>query len=185
MVLREVCQKISQSWFKSKISNEQVAVNISAKLFKQSYDLYSTLEQLIKEFNIKPEAIELEITESLFLKNVENVIKIMTKIKELGISFAIDDFGTGYSSLSYLLRIPCEKIKIDISFIKELLSNQLNKDVVNTIITLSHMHDKQVVAEGVETEEQMIFLKNANCDAAQGYYFFKPLPAEDINFLNV
>lgn len=176
-VLREVCQTLKQPWFTS----QYIAVNMSAQCFIQQNHLPEMLAKLIKELTIDAKRIELEVTESVFLQETQDGIDIIDELVKMGFHFAIDDFGVGYSSLSYLVRIPSSKIKIDISLIKELPYNSSHIKIIRSIISLAHQLEKLVVAEGVETEEQLSFLMNEGCDIVQGYYFSKPLPIDDLH----
>ena len=122
--------------------------------------------------------IELEITESLLLDNLEEAIGKMKTLRKLGLSFAIDDFGTGYSSLSYLKQLPISKLKIDQSFVRDVPDDINDNAIVTTIISMAHNLGMDIIAEGVETEEQVAFLEDNRCKEYQGYYFSRPLPLE-------
>lgn len=182
-VLRAAFEKVKQSFFKGKNSTGLVSVNISAKHFRDPYHLLATLKCLIEEFNVSPSEIEIEVTEGVLLYDSEKTFSVMREIAELGFHFSLDDFGTGYSSLSYLHRIPTNKIKIDKSFIDRLPNDKYSMAIVKSIILLSHNLGKSVIAEGVETVDQVKFLKDAGCDGMQGYYFSKPLPVDKIKTL--
>jgi len=130
-----------------------------------------------------PEALELEITESLMMKNIEHNIRMLSVLRGMGIQIAMDDFGTGYSSLSYLTRLPIDKVKIDRSFVTGMMGNAQDMLVASTIIALTHSLGFGVIAEGVETEEQVQALKALKCDEVQGFLFSKPLPAEQLTKL--
>ena len=121
--------------------------------------------------------MELEITESILMKDFEKSIKLLTEIRDLGINIALDDFGTGYSSLSYLKQLPINTLKIDKSFIDNIVTNEREKAIVDGIIQLAQKIDLDVIAEGVETKEQIKLLQSMGCNQIQGYYFSKPLPA--------
>jgi EAL domain-containing protein (putative c-di-GMP-specific phosphodiesterase class I) len=126
-----------------------------------------------------PNDLELEITESALIFNIESAIKTMTQLVELGISVSLDDFGTGYSSLSYLKRFPIDTLKIDKSFINEVTIDAGSEVIVNTIIAMAHSLGLKVIAEGVETEAQLALLHERGCDQVQGYLFARPLPFDE------
>lgn len=155
-----------------------VAVNLSGAQFNQE-DLPYKLFKIVQETGIEAEQIELEITESLIMNNVEAAIKILHELQDLGFSIAIDDFGTGYSSLSYLKRFPISTLKIDQSFVRDIEHDHDDAAIVEAVIALAHSLRLKVVAEGVEDKNQLSILKNKNCDIIQGYYYSRPLAAED------
>jgi len=124
--------------------------------------------------------LQLEITESILMHDLEETVATVSKIKDAGISLAMDDFGTGYSSLSYLQRLPLDVLKIDRTFVKDLEFNKDNAVICNTIIAMAHNLGLQVIAEGVETQEQFDYLRDHGCDQIQGFLFSKPLPAEQL-----
>lgn len=153
-----------------------IAVNISSTHFtEKSFLVY--LKDCLKKYPIEPHCLELEITETLLMENMNLGMEILKQIKELGVSIAIDDFGTGYSSLSYLKNLPVDTIKIDREFIKDIPDSESDMQISSVIIFLAKQLNFKVVAEGVETSEQMVFLKANHCDLAQGFYFSKPIPA--------
>jgi diguanylate cyclase (GGDEF)-like protein/PAS domain S-box-containing protein len=160
----------------------RIAVNLSAVQLRQE-DFSAGIEDLIEASAVTPDALELEITETLIMRNIERSVRTLTALRGMGIHIAIDDFGTGYSSLSYLARLPIDKIKIDRSFVTAMLDSAQDRIVVSTIIALAHSFGLPVVAEGVETEEQATSLRELGCDEAQGYLFCKPLPAGEIGKL--
>ena len=157
----------------------KVAMNLSVKQLNQK-DFISTLKKMLKETKCKPEWIELEVTESQIMTNPEEAIKILQRISELGIKLAVDDFGTGYSSLSYLKRLPINKLKIDRSFIKELPSDDEDASITKAVIALSKSLNLNVIAEGVEVQEQKDFLIENGCHNIQGYFFAKPMSNSDL-----
>lgn len=160
----------------------KIAVNFSEVQFR-SGNVVSDFNELIKKYNVSPKYIEVEITESMLMKTSEDNIMKLNEIKKLGLSVALDDFGTGYSSLSYLTKLPIDVLKIDRSFVIDLLSNPKSKCIVETIIQLSHDLGIDVVAEGVEEIEQVEYLKEILCDVVQGYYFSKPELFKDVKNL--
>lgn len=182
-VLKEVCKKIKYL-LDNNYDDFKIAVNLSEIQLRDS-DLVSYFLELLEEFNVNPKYIEFEITESMFMKSVSNNIAILMKLKDLGSSIALDDFGTGYSSLNYLTKLPIDVLKIDRSFIVDMENNDKSKYIVENIIELSHKLDISVVAEGVEEEKQVNYLRSVNCDTVQGYYYSKPEEFEKvINMLN-
>lgn len=181
-VLEEVCKKI-----KYLISNGyndfKIAVNLSEVQFQEEI-VVSILKILIRKYQICSRYLEIEITESMFMRSFEKNLKVLEEIKGMGITIALDDFGTGYSSLSYLTKLPIDVLKIDRSFIIDLCTNPKEKCIVESIIKLSHQLGVEVVAEGIEEKEQVEYLKAISCDFAQGYYFGKPKPFKEmINFI--
>lgn len=167
-VLREACQQGAAS------KGLKVAVNLSARQFHQE-DLVTTVRQILDESGMPPTNLELEITESALIYDVESAIDTMTRLSDLGVSISLDDFGTGYSSLSYLKRFPIDTLKIDKSFIAEVTTDRGSEVIVNTIIAMAHSLELKVIAEGVETEDQLAMLHERGCDQAQGYLFARPL----------
>lgn len=160
-----------------------LAINLSARQFFSS-NLVLKIDSALKTYDIDPSMIELELTESAVIEDIEMAVHIMERLKALGCRLAIDDFGTGYSSLSYLKRFPIDSVKIDQSFISDIPKDQNDVEISAAIIAMGHNLGLEVVAEGVETQEQMDFLVRQQCDYAQGYMIAKPMPFEDI-FENV
>lgn len=177
-VMEEACRQITSGW--GTIAPElRLAVNVSTRQFLQG-NFLAMVTAAIKRSAINPECLTLEITESHLMENVDEMIAIMHQLGELGIRFSIDDFGTGYSSLAYLKNLPIANLKIDRSFVQGLPANANDVAIVKTIISMAHSLNQRVIAEGVETKEQLEFLRANGCDAIQGYYFSKPLPADDL-----
>ena len=156
-----------------------IAVNLSGAQFSQA-DLLSTLSNTVKKAGINPQQIELEITESLIMNDLEQAISTLNQLRDFGFSIAIDDFGTGYSSLAYLKRFPVTTLKIDQSFIQGIHKDPDDRAIVQAVITLAHSLRLKVVAEGIEEKEQLCVLKDQGCDIIQGYYFSRPLCGEDL-----
>lgn len=171
-VLRDACEEIE--YWKKLGRDINISVNLSTKQFKE-IDLVDSIKEIIESYDIPHKNIELEITESLLMDDVLNSVQILQELRDLGIRISIDDFGTGYSSLSYLKLIPTNTIKIDKSFVNNIESSSKDVAIVSTIIHLAHSLGCDVVAEGVETEEQFNILKANGCNYVQGYYFSKPL----------
>lgn len=177
-VIRSACRQMAH-WSHFKAENLRVAVNISSLHFQQRL-LPEFVTRVIAETGISPDQLEFEITESTIMEDVESAISTMRKLRDIGIYLSIDDFGTGYSSLSYLKRFPIHKIKIDRSFVKDLEIDAESASIVRAIINLAHTLGMTVVAEGVETPEQLGFLQMSNCDSIQGYLYSKPIPLSSL-----
>jgi EAL domain-containing protein (putative c-di-GMP-specific phosphodiesterase class I) len=135
---------------------------------------------VLDESGMDPSLLELELTESVIMKNVDTAIQVLNQLKDMGMTITVDDFGTGYSSLSYLRRLPIHVVKIDRSFLQDISSQSEDSCIVKAIITMAHSLKLKVVAEGIEREEQVRILQSYHCDMGQGYFFSKPLPAEDV-----
>lgn len=176
-ILETACRQIKE-WQDKGYMVVPIAVNFSSIQFRQK-DFGLMLARSIKESGIDPRLLTVEITESTFMQDAEFTRGVLEGIKKLGVSVNIDDFGTGYSSLSYLKRLPVDNLKIDISFIREIADNPDDATIVNTIISMAHNLGLKTIAEGVENEEQWKILRILRCDMIQGYYFNRPLSAED------
>ena len=166
-----------KEWHDMGFSDLFVAVNISAAQFKYGF-LSENVMQILSTSNIPPESLEIELTEGVLIDDSDEVKQVLSELKKMNVSIAIDDFGTGYSCLSYLKRLDIHKLKIDKSFVMHLPQNQEDEILVKTIIEMAKRFKLSVVAEGVETKEQCDILKKLGCDFAQGYYFAKPMPAD-------
>ena len=181
-VLETACAQL-KTWEGHAESRDLVlAVNVSARQFGAA-GFVQQIEAILVSSGIVPSRLKLEITESMLLDNIEKDISTMRQLKALGVSFSIDDFGTGYSSLQYLKRLPLDQIKIDQSFVRELVSNSSDKAIVRTIIAMANSMDLDVIAEGVETEEQKQMLRNAGCVNFQGFLFSEPVPIGQFQML--
>lgn len=177
-VLEEACRQVAQGW-RDVPATMNVAVNVSTKQFLHG-DFYATVSDVLGRTGLAPGRLTLEITESHLMHNLSDMIETMKRLGDLGIQFSIDDFGTGYSSLSYLRQLPIANLKVDRSFIMNLPGNTDDASITEAIISMAHSLKQRVIAEGVETVEQLEFLRAHGCDAVQGYYFSKPLPAADL-----
>lgn len=175
-VLRTACEQMTK-WMEAGIPPFIMAVNCSAIQLVRT-DMASVIKSALDATGLNPAYLEIELTESLLLQNVEEGIAILQALKDLGLHVSIDDFGTGFSSLSYLKRLPVDKLKIDQSFIKDLTTDPGDAAIVTSMITLAHNLDLTVVAEGVETREQLGFLRAERCDEIQGYLISRPLTAD-------
>ena len=176
-MVRKVCTQI-RDWQGRGISPPVVAVNLSGQDFLRSDFANFVTEQLL-EFEVPPRNLEFEITESAVIQDVETSTKVLESLRYIGVKVALDDFGTGYSSLSYLQRMPVDTVKIDRSFIRNVTSDWNSAAITSGIITLSHILSLKVVAEGVETDEQIQLLMDQSCNEVQGAYYSMPLPAEE------
>ncbi len=177
-VLRAACIQ-GRLWQQAGLPPVRVAVNISTWQVRQP-DFVDMVEAILDESGFDPRLLELEITESAVMDNVQEAVRILSIFQQRGISLAIDDFGTGYSSLSSLQRLPLSKLKIDRSFIREVTSNPNDAALTSSVIALGRTMGLGVVAEGVETEEQLLFLREKDCAQVQGFLFSKPLPAREV-----
>jgi diguanylate cyclase (GGDEF)-like protein len=175
-VLREACRQ-AQAWRGAGLPSLRVSVNISVRQLA-FYDLAAIIESILEETSLPPQLLELEITESLLAQNVDDTLNVLKQIRSQGVELAVDDFGTGYSSLSYLKRFPISKLKIDQSFVRDLLSDPDDRAIARAIVTLGHNLGMKVTAEGVESEEHLEILRLIGCDEIQGYLFGQPLPAD-------
>ncbi|MDO8041117.1 EAL domain-containing protein [Janthinobacterium sp. SUN137] len=176
-VLDEACKKISE-WGASSIGPVHLSVNVSGIQFFVG-GLEEEVLKAIRKYEIAPELLELELTESSLMSNAEETIAVLRNLKALGIQISIDDFGTGYSSLAYLKRFPIDKLKIDIAFVREVTSNPDDAAIVLAIISMAHSMKLEVIAEGVENDAQLAYLRRHGCDEMQGYYFSRPVPHEE------
>ncbi len=179
-VLQTCCKQMKQ-WLDERLitTDVKVAVNISNRQI-QAGNFITVLQRALDESKLPPVYLELELTESTVMDDPQTTISIFNRIHELGVEISVDDFGTGYSSLNYLRQLPLDRLKIDQSFVKDISVDRGDEAIVKAIIGLSHNLGLTVVAEGVETELQSQFLRDHDCDVLQGYYFSKPIPADEI-----
>jgi EAL domain-containing protein (putative c-di-GMP-specific phosphodiesterase class I) len=181
-VLDSACQQLAK-WGKDETTQNLIlSVNVSARQFGMP-DFVDSIKKVISSHNIKTSRLKLELTESVILIDVDDVITKMHALKALGVRLSLDDFGTGYSSLSYLKKLPFDQLKIDQSFVRDIESNLNDAVMVKTIIEMGKNFRLNVIAEGVETEAQFEFLKQNGCMAYQGYLFSKPVPIEQFETL--
>lgn len=176
-VIREACRQ-HQEWLKNNLQPLRMSVNISPLQFYQT-SFCDEVRSVLIETGMQPTNLELELTEGMFMHNLENVVKVLNELHELGVLLAIDDFGTGYSNLSYLKRFPIDRLKIDQSFIRGIEQETMNMEIVRTIATLAKAMSLELVAEGVETGDEMDMVGSCGCNLVQGYKLSKPLPAAD------
>ncbi|MCK6417607.1 MAG: EAL domain-containing protein [Alphaproteobacteria bacterium] len=177
-VMREACKQARLWQTEHGMKDVRVAVNVSAAQFSQS-DIVDFVRKTLKEVGLEARMLELEVTESVFMADINHTIQTLQNLHALGVELAIDDFGTGYSSLSYLRQFPIDRLKIDQSFIRNALNNQDDAAIARTIVRLAHSLSLKVIAEGVETREHELFLLEEGCDEVQGYRYSKPLPVAD------
>jgi diguanylate cyclase (GGDEF)-like protein len=175
LILQEVCLKM-KSWSELAINYGFIAVNLSGQYFRPDNNLIEIIDKVLKESGVEPHHLELELTESIIMKNANFTIDTLSRLQSIGVKVAIDDFGNGYSSLSYLKHFPVNILKIDRCFIQGITTDQHDSTILLAIIDLAHSLSLQVIAEGVETTEQVEFLKEHGCDQIQGYFFSPPLP---------
>ena len=180
-VLKTACQQLAEWARKPGYNMLTIAVNVSVRQFHQS-DFVERVLSIIDETGADPTKLKLELTESMLLQDIEDIIEKMTLLKKRGIGFSLDDFGTGYSSLVYLKRLPLDQLKIDQSFVRDLLTDPNDNEIARTIVTLAESMKLDVIAEGVETEEQRDRLASHGCFTYQGYLFGKPVPIESFIF---
>ena len=173
-IIDEACRQIGE-WNAQGLRDLRVAVNVSSRQFVEG-DLEGVVRAAIGAHGIEPGMLELELTESALMTNAERTIDVLERLKALGIRIAIDDFGTGYSSLAYLKRFPIDKLKIDIAFVRDIVTNPDDAAIALAIISMAHSLHMQVIAEGVETRAQMAYLRRHRCDEIQGFHFARALP---------
>jgi diguanylate cyclase (GGDEF)-like protein len=177
-VLRTACAQAS-AWHEAGLSPIRVAVNLSARQFQQR-DLVEVVGRVLKDTGLDPRFLQLEITESVAMHDIDFTSRVLVNLKDMGIQIAIDDFGTGHSSLNYLKRLPIDDVKIDQSFVRDVITDPNDAAIVGSIVAMTHELNLKLVAEGVETEEQLDFLKDRRCDVVQGFLFSKPMPADAV-----
>ncbi|MDO8350603.1 MAG: EAL domain-containing protein [Gallionella sp.] len=183
-VLETACAQL-KVWQQQVLTRNLIlAVNVSARQFRQP-EFVTQVQTAVLDHDINPKLLKLELTESLLLENIEETITTMNALKKIGVRFSLDDFGTGYSSLQYLKRLPLDQLKIDRSFVRDLVTDSSDKAIVRTIIAMANSMNLNIIAEGVETEEQRQLLFDKGCTHFQGYLFGKPMPIDQFEaFLN-
>jgi EAL domain-containing protein (putative c-di-GMP-specific phosphodiesterase class I) len=177
-VLRRACAE-ARAWHDAGHAHLHVAVNCSAQQFQRA-DFVATVARVLRESGLPAERLDLEITEGVIVHHSEEVMARFEALDGMGVRISIDDFGTGYSSLAYLKRFAIQQLKVDQSFVRDISSDPDDAAIVSAIIAIARSLGLEVIAEGVETAEQLSFLKALGCTRAQGYYFSKPLPAEEL-----
>jgi EAL domain-containing protein (putative c-di-GMP-specific phosphodiesterase class I) len=175
-VLEQACRQ-AVTWQRSGLPAMRMAVNLSARQFAQP-GLVASISATLERTGLQPSLLEIEITESLMMADVEQAVSTLADLKRLGVKVSVDDFGTGYSSLYYLKRFPIDVLKIDRSFVRDIVSDADDASIVAAIISLAHSLGMSVVAEGVEQQDQMIYLARYGCDTIQGYMLSPPMRAD-------
>jgi EAL domain-containing protein (putative c-di-GMP-specific phosphodiesterase class I) len=177
-VLETACAQLAV-WHQNVNSQDLIlSVNVSAKQFHQA-NFVTQVQETIRRHAINPAKLKLELTESMLFKDIDDIIVKMNALSQMGIRFSLDDFGTGFSSLQYLKRLPLSQLKIDQSFVRDIVTDKSDQAIVRTIIAMAYNLDINVIAEGVETDEQRKFLLDYGCTHYQGYLFGKPVPIDE------
>ena len=177
-VLESVCKQ-KKIWEEADYPPIVVAVNISGTTLTRG-DLAQEIKELLETYQIDGSGIKIEVTETAIMADIDMAVNTLNAIKALGVKIALDDFGTGYSSLTYLQRLPIDVVKIDREFIKNIKDQDDKEIIVQIVVQIAEALDLEVIAEGVETKEQLQYLVNAKCEQAQGYFFARPMPPEQI-----
>jgi EAL domain-containing protein (putative c-di-GMP-specific phosphodiesterase class I) len=180
-VLEQACRQ-TMEWRKKMAPDMRIAVNLSARQFQDEH-LLTIVKNILQRTGLPPHALDLEITETLLMGDSEKLMPVFDALTTMGVSFSVDDFGIGYSSLSYLQRFPIENLKVDRSFINGFPENRDSVALTQAIIAMAQALDMRVIAEGVEQESQVEFLRRAGCHEMQGFYFSKPVSPEDFETL--
>src|SRR5919202_2808087 len=176
-VLWTACAQ-NRTWQSLGLPPIRMAVNLSARQFQQK-NLVKVIAQVLESTKLEPHYLEREITESIAMQDMPLTISVLRTLRSMGIQIAIDDFGTGYSSLSSLKHFPLDKLKIDQSFVRELVTDSSDAAIITALVALGHGLKLEVIAEGVETQEQLTFLRSIQCDSVQGYLLSRPLPVQE------
>jgi len=176
--IEEACRQ-TRYWQLAGLDSLVVSVNLSPRQF-HAHNLLEVVSRSLEKNSLSPEFFELELTESAVMENMDNAISMMHSFKKLGVRLSIDDFGTGYSSMEYLKRFPVDVLKIDRSFVQDITTDKSDAAIIKAIIALSKALDLVSIAEGAESQEQIDFLRHHQCDEVQGYFYSRPLPAEEV-----
>lgn len=181
-VLETACAQL-QTWKKNTLTSDlNLAVNVSAKQFHH-LNFVEQVQETIQRHGINPAKLKLELTESMLINDIDDIVIKMNALSQIGVRFSLDDFGTGYSSLQYLKKLPLSQLKIDQSFVHNIVTNESDRIIVRTIIAMAHSLNLDVIAEGVETEDQKQCLLSNDCTNFQGYLFGKPVPIDEFEAL--
>jgi predicted signal transduction protein with EAL and GGDEF domain len=182
-VLRTACKQ-AKTWRSDGINLARIAVNVSAVQFAEP-GFATIVRQILEEVQLEPSVLELEVTENILMKNAELAVQTLGRLKEIGVKIAIDDFGTGYSSLSYLKQFPIDRLKIDKAFVKDVDSDPNDAAIAMAVIAMAGSMDMRVIAEGVENNNQLSFLREKQCDEVQGFLLSRPIPSQEMSgYLN-
>ena len=179
--LDSACKQM-QAWHDEGLNQLKISVNLSGVQFKQA-DLFHNITQILFNSSLEAQYLELELTENILVENIQTNVQKLNLLKKLGIQIALDDFGTGYASLGYLQQFPFDILKIDSCFVRNINENRVNAVIAKNTISMAHQLGLQVVAEGVETEAELNFLKHAQCDLVQGFWLSRPLEAKEFQKL--
>jgi EAL domain-containing protein (putative c-di-GMP-specific phosphodiesterase class I) len=182
-VMLAECARQNKQWQDQGLPPVPVAVNVSGRQFQYARRLIGALEKTLSDSGLDPRYLEVELTESSAMRDADNAIAVVQTLKDMGIASAIDDFGTGYSSLSVLKRFPIQKLKIDRSFVMDVITDPNDAAIVDAIVAMAKALKLKVVAEGVEQHDHLAFLRALGCDQMQGYLFSRPLPADQMGKL--
>ena len=177
-VLRAACKQIRE-WKDKGYEDITLSVNVTGNMISDC-DFFETCQSIIEEYDVNGNNIEFEITETVVMENISKAIDVLQMLRGIGITISLDDFGSGYSSLTYLKKLPIDIVKIDKDFIINIVNEKDTANIFKFIIELAHSMGLKVVAEGVETQEQLEFARQFNCDIIQGFYYSKAIPASDI-----
>lgn len=180
-VLKTACEQLKK-WTDAGYPTMRMAVNLSTRQFWKP-GLEKVIGNILDESGINPIDLELELTESIIMHDTLTISDTLYELHQMGIGLSIDDFGTGYSSLSYIQRFPIDRLKIDRSFVQDITTSEEDAEMIISIIALGHSMKLQVLAEGVETKEQLDYLQQQGCDEVQGFYFSRPVPANELEAL--
>ncbi len=181
-VLESACAQL-KSWKQNPLTRDlMLSINVSAKQFFQS-DFVVLVQAALLQYEVDPKHLKIELTESMLVENIHDIIIKMDKLSKIGIRFSLDDFGTGYSSLQYLKKLPLNQLKIDQSFVRDIVTDASDRAIVRTIITMAQGLNLDVIAEGVELDSQLAYLGSYGCNNYQGYLFSKPVPIDDFEAL--
>ena len=178
-MLEQACLKLAEWSSRPDRQALTIAVNVSAQQFRHA-SFVSQVQLLLTQTGAEPSRLKLELTESMLAEDIESLIDKMSTLRAMGVQFSLDDFGTGYSSLSYLKRLPLDQLKIDQSFVRDIMDDPNDASIVKAILTLGQSLGLTVVAEGVETAEQRDFLSQHRCQKFQGYFFSRPLESDTL-----
>jgi EAL domain-containing protein (putative c-di-GMP-specific phosphodiesterase class I) len=173
----EACRQ-ARAWEDAGLPPLRISINVSSVELRNE-DFVARVRDVLAETGLKPSSLELELTETFLMQDVKSTAAVLEALKSMGVQLALDDFGTGYSSLSYLKRFPIDTLKIDQTFVRDLTTDADDASIVSAVISMGRSLNKRVVAEGVETRQQLAFLQDQSCPEGQGYYFSKPMLAGD------